>query len=138
MIETQARRLLAIDDEKGLLTILRDAGTNAGYDVETTTDPEYFLRKTRDWQPTLIIMDLQMPEIDGVELLRRLAGERVTAPIVLMSGVDDKLLRAVGDLGAELGLNMRGILTKPIRLETFRTTLEENAAPSASRLVDEL
>ena len=38
MIETQERRLLAIDDEKGLLAILRDAGTNAGYAVETTTD----------------------------------------------------------------------------------------------------
>jgi len=138
MIETAARRLLAIDDEKGLLAILRDAGTSVGYEVETTTNADYFLRKTREWLPTLIIMDLQMPEIDGVELLRRLSDERVTAPIVLMSGVDDKLLRAIGDLGADLGLNMRGILTKPIRLETFKTTLEENAAPSASRMVDEL
>lgn len=132
------RRLLAIDDEKGLLAILRDAGTNAGYIVETTTDPEHFLLKTREWFPTLIIMDLQMPEIDGVELLRRLATEKVDAPIVLMSGVDDKLLRAVGDLGAELGLNMRGMLTKPIRLETFRVTLEENAAPSPARMIDDL
>jgi EAL domain-containing protein (putative c-di-GMP-specific phosphodiesterase class I)/ActR/RegA family two-component response regulator len=138
MIETAERRLLAIDDEKGLLAILRDAGTSVGYEVETTTSPEYFLRKTREWLPTLIIMDLQMPEIDGVELLRHLASERITAPIVLMSGVDDKLLRAVGDLGSDLGLNMRGILTKPIRLETFKVTLEENAAPSASRTVDEL
>lgn len=133
-----ARRLLAIDDEKGLLTILREAGTSMGYDVETTTDAEYFLGKTRDWMPTLIIMDLQMPEIDGVELLRRMASEAVTAPIVLMSGVDDKLLRAVGDLGKELGLNMRGVLTKPIRLETFRVTLQENAAPSPARMIDEL
>jgi EAL domain-containing protein (putative c-di-GMP-specific phosphodiesterase class I)/ActR/RegA family two-component response regulator len=138
MIETAERRLLAIDDEKGLLSILHDAGTSVGYQVETTTSPEYFLRKTREWLPTLIIMDLQRPEIDGVELLRRLATERISAPIVLMSGVDDKLLRAVGDLGAELGLNMRGILTKPIRLETFKVTLEENAAPSAARTVDEL
>jgi EAL domain-containing protein (putative c-di-GMP-specific phosphodiesterase class I)/ActR/RegA family two-component response regulator len=138
MIETAERRLLAIDDEKGLLAILRDAGASAGYEVETTTSPDYFLRKTREWLPTLIIMDLQMPEIDGVELLRCLATERITAPIVLMSGVDDKLLRAVGDLGSELGLNMKGILTKPIRLETFRVTLEENAAPTQSRLVDEL
>jgi CheY-like chemotaxis protein len=115
------RRLLAIDDEKSLLAILHEAGTRVGYEVETTTSPEYFLTKTREWRPTLIIMDLQMPEVDGVELLRRLAAERVSVPIVLMSGVDDKLLRTVEDLGAELGLSMRGMLTKPIRLQTFRT-----------------
>lgn len=138
MTQPAGRRLLVIDDEKGLLTIVRDAGTSSGYEVETTTSPEYFLRKTREWMPTLIIMDLQMPEIDGVELLRQLAEENVVAPIVLMSGVDDKLLRAVMDLGTELGLNMRGMLTKPIRLETFRLTLEENAAPSPARMIDQL
>src|ERR1019366_7119222 len=41
-------------------------------------------------------------------------------------------------LGKELGLNMRGVLTKPIRLETFRITLAENAAPSPARMTDEL
>jgi len=58
-----------------------------------------------------------------------MAAEKLSAPIVLMSGVDDKVLRTVGDLGTDLGLNMRGVLGKPIRLETFRRTLEEHAAP---------
>jgi EAL domain-containing protein (putative c-di-GMP-specific phosphodiesterase class I) len=57
---------------------------------------------------------------------------------VLMSGVDDKVLRTVGDLGIDLGLNMRGVLGKPIRLETFRRTLEEHAAPIGSSRVEEL
>lgn len=130
--------MLAIDDEKSLLAILHEAGTRVGYEVETTTSPEYFLTKTREWRPTLIIMDLQMPEVDGVELLRRLAVEHVSVPIVLMSGVDDKLLRTVEDLGAELGLSMRGMLTKPIRLHTFTRMLEEHAMPSPMRMVDEL
>ena len=55
-----------------------------------------------------------------------------------MSGVDDKVLRTVGDLGADLGLNMRGVLAKPIRLETFRRTLEEHAAPNGVDRSDEL
>ena len=88
--------------------------------------------------PTLVLMDLQMPDVDGVELLRALAAEKVTAPIVLMSGVDDKVLRTVGDLGTDLGLNMRGVLSKPIRLETFSVTLEEHAAPNRTRRSDEL
>lgn len=70
---------------------------------------------------------LQMPKIDGVELLRRLATEQLSVPIVLMSG-DDDALRSVGDLGTELGLDMRGGLKKPIRVGTFKLALEENGA----------
>jgi EAL domain-containing protein (putative c-di-GMP-specific phosphodiesterase class I) len=132
------RRLLAIDDEKGLLAIVEDIGRTAGYDVVATSDATFFLQQTREWHPTLVLMDLQMPDVDGVELLRAMAAEKLDAPIVLMSGVDDKVLRTVGDLGADLGLNMRGVLGKPIRLETFRRTLEEHAAPAGTHRSDEL
>ena len=132
------RRLLAIDDEKGLLAVLQQIGEDAGYDVVVTSDPEAFLRHTREWEPTLVLMDLQMPDVDGVELLRALAADEVQAPIVLMSGVEDKLLRTVGDLGTELGLNMRGVLQKPIRMETFRRTLEADAAPRGNHRAEEL
>jgi EAL domain-containing protein (putative c-di-GMP-specific phosphodiesterase class I) len=132
------RRLLAIDDEKGLLAIVQEVGKSAGYDVVATSDATFFLQQTREWHPTLVLMDLQMPDVDGVELLRAMAAEKLSAPIVLMSGVDDKVLRTVGDLGTDLGLNMRGVLGKPIRLETFRRTLEEHAAPRGSHRSDEL
>jgi EAL domain-containing protein (putative c-di-GMP-specific phosphodiesterase class I) len=132
------RRLLAIDDEKGLLAIVQEVGRNAGYDVVATSDATYFLQQTREWHPTLVLMDLQMPDVDGVELLRAMAAEKLRAPIVLMSGVEDKVLRTVGDLGTDLGLNMRGVLGKPIRMETFRRTLDEHAAPNGSHRSDEL
>ena len=132
------RRLLAIDDEKGLLAIVQDIGQNAGYEVVATSDASYFLQQARDWHPTLVLMDLQMPDVDGVELLRAMSADKLNAPIVLMSGVDDKVLRTVGDLGTDLGLNMRGVLGKPIRLETFRRTLEEHAAPNGTNRADEL
>jgi EAL domain-containing protein (putative c-di-GMP-specific phosphodiesterase class I) len=83
-------------------------------------------------------MDLQIPDVDGVELLRRLAAENVSAPIVLMSGVENKVLRTIGDLGTDLGLNMRGVLSKPVRLETFRRTLEQHSAPPAVPRHEEL
>jgi len=132
------RRLLAIDDEQGLLAIVREVGSTAGYEVVATSDAHFFLAQLRDWQPTLVFMDLQMPDVDGVELLRRMSSEQLDAPIVLMSGVEDKVLRTIGDLGTELGLNMRGSLAKPIRLETFRRTLEAHAAPTANQRHEEL
>jgi EAL domain-containing protein (putative c-di-GMP-specific phosphodiesterase class I) len=117
---------------------VQDIGQNAGYEVVTTSDASYFLQQAREWHPTLVLMDLQMPDVDGVELLRAMSADKLNAPIVLMSGVDDKVLRTVGDLGTDLGLNMRGVLGKPIRLETFRRTLEEHAAPNGSNRADEL
>jgi EAL domain-containing protein (putative c-di-GMP-specific phosphodiesterase class I) len=81
---------------------------------------------------------LQMPDVDGVELLRAMAAEDLKAPIILMSGVEDKVLRTVGDLGTDLGLNMRGVLAKPIRMETLRRTLDQDSAPPGSNRADEL
>jgi EAL domain-containing protein (putative c-di-GMP-specific phosphodiesterase class I)/ActR/RegA family two-component response regulator len=132
------RRLLAIDDEQGLLAVVREVAVSAGYEVVVTSDATFFLQQTREWHPTLVLMDLQMPDVDGVELMRHMATEKLEAPIVLMSGVDDKVLRTVGDLGTELGLNIRGVLAKPIRVETFRRTLEEHAPPAAGNRGDEL
>jgi EAL domain-containing protein (putative c-di-GMP-specific phosphodiesterase class I)/ActR/RegA family two-component response regulator len=132
------RRLLAIDDEKGLLAVVQEIAQTAGYEVVTTTDPDFFLQQTRDWHPTLVLMDLQMPDVDGVELLRAMAAEDLKAPIILMSGVEDKVLRTVGDLGSDLGLNMRGVLAKPIRVETLRRTFEEDSAPKGSDRAEEL
>ncbi len=70
------RRLLAIDDEKGLLAVVQDIAQTAGYEVVATTDADFFLQQTRDWHPTLVLMDLQMPDVDGVELLRDDGGRR--------------------------------------------------------------
>jgi len=116
-------RLLAIDDEPGMLTVLRAAGESAGYEVFATSDPQSFLRYALEWSPTLVLIDLQMPESDGVELLRRLAGHDFCGAITIMSGVDDKLLRSVRDLGRDLGLNIRGTLSKPIRIDVLRRIL---------------
>src|SRR5271154_2010531 len=131
-------RLLAIDDEAGMLTVIRAIGESAGYEVFATSDPQSFLRYAREWSPTLVLVDLQMPESDGVELLRRLASHDFCAAITLMSGVDDKLLRSVGDLGRDLGLNMRGARPKPIRVDVLRRMLAEHAGETPSTEVDDL
>jgi CheY-like chemotaxis protein len=122
-----AGRLLVIDDEESLLPCVREVGEMAGYEVETSTNATSFLRFVREWQPTLIFLDLQMPDVDGVELLHSLAAYKFDGPIVLMSGCDAKVLRTVAELGTGLGLKMGGALAKPIRLGTFRRSLEEHS-----------
>jgi EAL domain-containing protein (putative c-di-GMP-specific phosphodiesterase class I)/ActR/RegA family two-component response regulator len=133
-----AGRLLAIDDEEGVLACVREIGMIAGYEVEVTTSPSSFLRLVREWRPTLIFLDLQMPDSDGVELLHVIAAYKFEAPIVLMSGCDSKVLRTVCDLGRGLGLSMSGALAKPIRLEAFRRALDEHSLSKNTECADVL
>ena len=116
-----------IDDEESLLPCVREVGAIAGYAVEATASAMYFLRCVREWHPTLIFLDLKMVDMDGVELMHTLAAYKFAAPIVLMSGCESKVLRTVTELGRGLGLNMGGVLAKPIRLETFLRTLDEHS-----------
>ena len=73
----------------------------------------------------MIILDLGMPETDGIEMLRFLADERVTARILIISGFDDKILDAANRLGSARGLNMAGVLRKPVLIEELTHVLRK-------------
>ena len=77
-------RILVIDDESQITRVLRAALSAQGYDVRTANDPEEGLRLFRDWPPDLVITDLMMPSMSGVEVCRsiRLAG---TTPVLILS-----------------------------------------------------
>ena len=74
-------RILVIDDEFQITRVLRAALSAQGYDVRTANDPEEGLRLFRDWPPDLVITDLMMPGLSGVEVCRidPLAGHNACA-----------------------------------------------------------
>jgi DNA-binding response OmpR family regulator len=116
-------RLLVVDDEPSIGRIVKRVGESLGFEVVTTENPTEFLKITRSWQPTLIVLDLNIPGTDGIKLLRELAAERCTAEVVVSSGEDLRVLESARQLGLERGLNMAGILPKPMRLEALREFL---------------
>ena len=63
-------RILVIDDESQITRVLRAALSAQGYDVRTANDPDEGLRLFRDWPPDLVITDLMMPGMSGVEVCR--------------------------------------------------------------------
>jgi CheY-like chemotaxis protein len=71
----------------------------------------------------MVALDLGMPGMDGVELLRFLAEENYSAPVLIISGFDRRVLESAFRLGQALGLNMTGPLEKPVRLEQLETLL---------------
>jgi EAL domain-containing protein (putative c-di-GMP-specific phosphodiesterase class I)/FixJ family two-component response regulator len=93
------------------------------------------LLETRSEVIGLVFCDLQMPGIDGVEFVRHLAGIGYKGSLVLVSGEDERIIKAVAKLGRAHGIHVLGVLQKPIRNEQLNELLTRHAArkPMAHR-----
>jgi DNA-binding response OmpR family regulator len=118
-------RLLLIDDEPTLAAYMADAASGCGFDPVVTSRDEEFRDKFIAERPDMVVLDLGMPGMDGVELLRFLADQQYRSPVLIVSGFDRRVLESAFRLGEALGLNMAGPLEKPVRLERLETMLNE-------------
>jgi len=116
-------RLLLIDDEPTLAEFLADAARESGFDPVITGEDEEFRNAFREQRPDMVALDLGMPGMDGVELLRFLAAEDYSAPVLIVSGFDRRVLETAFRLGGALGLTMVGPVEKPVRFEVLEETL---------------
>src|ERR1700691_5249994 len=91
-----AERVLVVDDEAQITRVLRTALSSQGYDVRAANDPEEALHLFEEWSPDLIVTDLMMPGMSGVDLCRRVRSTAAT-PSILLS-VRDQERSKVGGL----------------------------------------
>ena len=117
-------RLLVIDDEVEFATFVGRVATDCGYVTAVASNPEEFRARLAAIQPDVIVMDLQMPRVDGVELLRELAQSSVGAKIILASGVDSRVLDTAKQLGIGAGLDVMATVLKPVRAAELRRLLD--------------
>ena len=119
-------RLLLIDDEPQLAAFVANAAKLSGFEpIETGLDSQFreeFLAN----RPAMVVLDLGMPGMDGVELLRFLSEHRFDGPVLIISGFDGRVLESAFRLGKELGLKMTGPIEKPVRLDELETLLKNN------------
>ncbi|HBS29074.1 MAG TPA: response regulator [Phycisphaerales bacterium] len=104
------RRILVVDDESHITGVLAHKLRNAGFEVDTAADGEEALAVAREHPPSLVITDLQMPYLTGLELCERLKSGSATA------GVPAIMLTARGHALSENDLartNIRLVLSKP-------------------------
>jgi DNA-binding response OmpR family regulator len=118
-------RLLLIDDEPALAAFVANAAGFSGYSAQVATDDKEFREYFLADQPNMVALDLGMPGMDGVELLRFLAEQNYSSPVLIISGFDRRVLESAFRLGQALGLNMTAPLEKPVRLEQLETLLTE-------------
>jgi two-component system KDP operon response regulator KdpE len=81
---TDGSRVLVVDDEPQITRVLRTVLASHGYLVRTAAEGESALSQFREWSPELVITDLYMPHMDGIELCRRIRSSS-TVPIIVLS-----------------------------------------------------
>jgi DNA-binding response OmpR family regulator len=118
-------RLLLIDDEPALAEFLASAARECGFEPIISSNDAEFREKFVAAPPEMVALDLGMPGMDGVELLRFLAEQQYHSPVLIVSGFDRRVLESAFRLGEALGLSMAGPIEKPVRLEDLETVLSQ-------------
>ena len=119
-------RLLLIDDEPQLAAFVANAARMCGFDPISTDRDDDCRGRFVDDRPEMVALDLGMPGMDGVELLRFLADQGFGGPVLIISGFDRRVLESAFRLGEALGLKMVGPLEKPARLDTLEAILTQH------------
>ena len=94
--------ILTVEDDPAILRGLSDNLLFEGYEVVTATDGETAYRMQRERKPDLIVLDLMLPRMSGLELCRKLRGEGIQTPILMLTARSEEPDRVLGlDLGAD-------------------------------------
>lgn len=121
--EKNGVRLLVLDDDVELGELIGELGRRAGFDTAVTSDAAAFNEELGRAAPDLIVLDLQMPGTDGIQILKDLASGGAGAAILLVSGMDKRTIASAEHFGRTAGLNLVGHVQKPFAPETLLARL---------------
>lgn len=94
-------RILVVDDETSVVEVLSEYFSGQGYTVATASNGEEALRTVPDYRPAVVLLDVRMPGLDGVEVLRRIrAADKSIAVIMVTANEDVELARETLKIGA--------------------------------------
>ncbi len=133
-----ANRLLVIDDQPDLCEFITEAATALGFEAHAVNEPVAFRDAFTNFKPSVVVLDLQMPGGDGIELLRYLADHGSKAHVLLASGMDQRVLATAQQVGRSQGLNMLGALQKPILLSDLEAMLRRGMSGESPVSAQEL
>jgi len=117
---TEHQLILVVDDEPQITRVLRTSLSTHGYDIRVANDGETALEIMKDWTPDLVITDLAMPNMDGLELCRKLRASSHIPIIVLSVRGEERTKVQALDAGAD------DYVTKPFGIEELLARVRAN------------
>jgi len=125
-MEMRSKDILAVDDNEVILSLITEVAKLNGYQLRSAHNAEEFFAAYGEQEPALMMIDIVMPDMDGLEMIQKLAAKNSQVPLVIMSGyeyVDDQGIKLLAKR-----LNLVKFLRKPFEIdelmELFTNTLE--------------
>lgn len=124
--------ILYIDDDEHYAIMIKTLLEMHGFIVETAYDGLEGLRKARETRPDLILLDMYLPRIDGLEVVEQLQGEAMTGdiPIVIISALPKHSSYRLLD-----GTGIRDVISKPFRIEELLRVLTKHLPQCTGRMI---
>jgi EAL domain-containing protein (putative c-di-GMP-specific phosphodiesterase class I)/ActR/RegA family two-component response regulator len=132
------KTLVVIDDDDLVGQLVVEAAQQVGFVASAVQDFEALKRQVDVGEPDLMVLDLVLPNVDGIQVLRFLADRGCKAKIWLLSGFDPKVVQTAERLGVSLGLNIVGALNKPVSVTTLKEELRKQLRESGEFTVHDL
>jgi len=126
-VQNGSARILLVDDEESVQTLLSYPLRKDGYEVISAQDGQEALERFAEARFDLVILDLMLPKLDGIEVCRRMRS-RSQVPIIMLTAKDDE-----GDKVTGLEMGADDYITKPFSMREFRSRVK--AALRRSRMV---
>jgi two-component system KDP operon response regulator KdpE len=133
------RNILVVDDDAQITRVLKTTLSAQGYSIRTASDGEQALQEMRRWPPDLVITDLRMPMMDGLELCRRIR-EQSPIPVIVLSVKGEEVIKVEAlDAGADdyitKPFNVNELLAR-VRAALRRATMPQEPEASVIRIGD--
>ena len=119
------RRLLVIEDDVRIANLICHLATKVGFTTHYATGRVAITKAYNNFLPDVIVLDVLMPDMDGIEVLQFLRQKFSAAHIVIMSGSDNSFRKMTESLGKGIGLIIDANISKPFRIAEVRAILEK-------------
>lgn len=117
-------KILVLDDDEDVCQTITGIASLTGYDARWTTDSAACFSMLQHWSPDILLLDLAMPGMDGIDTLRTLARKGSSTKVIIVSGLGSRVLEAAARAAQESGLHVAGVLGKPFSPTRLREILK--------------
>lgn len=120
MAKQEKKRILVVDDDPSIVKLVKSILEGEGYDVDTANDGIDALVKVKEIRPSLIVLDIMMPELNGYDVCHKIKFDSPykDMPILLLTSRDQEIDSRIGQM---MGIRY---LQKPLKRETFLTEIK--------------
>lgn len=115
------KRILIVDDEQGIVFLLEEILVSAGYETITARTGRNAIQVAEEGYPDLIILDFQLPMINGLEVISEIQSQGIKTPIIMMTGMSEEIEMSLKNID-----QVKGLLKKPFDITEVITLVEEN------------